>query len=213
MTALLDRFGKLVLAMEAVGDPMDQLRQHVILLGSHSVNYKAIVTVIENMTGLSLDEVKEKLLKKYEKMQHYEPAEGAFNAPHHINRAGCFNNNKTRPHQQHHEGDWLWRCANGKTVTLANVSHISGLDRRLLSVPKLTDRGFVTQFKSKSCNILRNSEVVVYATRVNNSFILQGHYEHAMIVEFNDEHGKWELWHARTGHQVIKLTRTCLCDH
>ncbi|DBA00738.1 TPA: hypothetical protein N0F65_001209 [Lagenidium giganteum] len=76
----LDRFGELVMAMEAVGDAMDATRQMVILLGSLPQEYGMIVTVIENSIGLTLDDVKEKLLRHYEKLQQQEPAEVAFKA-------------------------------------------------------------------------------------------------------------------------------------
>ncbi|KAJ0389295.1 hypothetical protein P43SY_011789 [Pythium insidiosum] len=48
MASHLDRFGELVVAMEAVGDAMDESRQLVILLGSLPAEYETIVTVIEN---------------------------------------------------------------------------------------------------------------------------------------------------------------------
>jgi gag-polypeptide of LTR copia-type len=68
MASHLDRFSDLVLAIEAVRDEIDTSRQLVILLGSLPADYETIV--IENSNGLSLDEVKEKLLKQYENLQH-----------------------------------------------------------------------------------------------------------------------------------------------
>ncbi|DAZ99707.1 TPA: hypothetical protein N0F65_000885 [Lagenidium giganteum] len=55
----LDRFGELVVSMEAVGDPLYQARQMVIPLGSLPAEYETIVTVIENARDVTLDEVKE----------------------------------------------------------------------------------------------------------------------------------------------------------
>jgi hypothetical protein len=94
MSNHLDRFGELVLAMEAVGDPMNEARQLVILLSSLPAEYDTIVTVIENTHDLSLDEVKEKLLKQYEKMQQQEPTEGAFKARQRGGRNGRMNDRR-----------------------------------------------------------------------------------------------------------------------
>ncbi|DAZ96255.1 TPA: hypothetical protein N0F65_012558 [Lagenidium giganteum] len=60
----LDRFGELVVSMEAVGNPLYQARQMVILLGSLPAEYESIVTVIENVKGVTLDEVKKRLFKQ-----------------------------------------------------------------------------------------------------------------------------------------------------
>ncbi|DAZ95324.1 TPA: hypothetical protein N0F65_002431, partial [Lagenidium giganteum] len=80
MASHLDRFGELVVSMEAVGDPLDQQRQMVILLGSLPTEYETIVTVTENTKDVTLDEVKENLLKQFEKHQTSESTEGAFKA-------------------------------------------------------------------------------------------------------------------------------------
>jgi hypothetical protein len=269
MSNHLDRFGELVVAMEAVGDRLDESRQLVILLGSLPAEYETIVSVIENAHNVSLDEVKEELLKQYDKLRQQEPAEGAFRARHHGGRNGrTYNNNNNnnrregnsekknwrhnkfqvtcygcgkRGHKKHEcrskqdgdeamfmahatsepeeDGNWLIdsgasshmspyrddfvtyqklkkpievKVADGKKVTAAgrgdvrmnfdgvettvtNVLHIPGLDRRLLSVPKLTNRGWVTQFTAKECSIMKGKRVVARAPLVGNSYVLRGH--------------------------------------
>ncbi|DAZ93541.1 TPA: hypothetical protein N0F65_000157, partial [Lagenidium giganteum] len=80
----LDRFGELVVSMEAVGDPLDQERQ--MILGSMSAKYETIVTVIENTRDVTLAEVKKKSLTKYVKLQTSESTEGAFKARRHGRR-------------------------------------------------------------------------------------------------------------------------------
>lgn len=284
MSNHLDRFGELVVAMEAVGDPMNDARQLVILLGSLPAQYDTIVTVIEN---LALDEVKEKLLKQYDKMQQQEPAEGAFKARQRGGRNNRMNNRHhtgdqkngkprkfmgtchscgKRGHKQHERhskkkkgttdenvfmahatcervenGGWLIdsgatshmspyhedfvnyhelrtpievTIADGKTVkaagrgdarvncdgikiTVSEVLHIPGLDRRLLSVPKLTKKGWVTQFTATECTNSKNKRIAARAPLVSNSYVLSGYQERAMQVEYKEANSKWELYHAR----------------
>ncbi|DAZ94964.1 TPA: hypothetical protein N0F65_000059 [Lagenidium giganteum] len=273
MATHLDRFGELVMAMEAVGDAMDATRQLVILLGSLPQEYDMIVTVIENTTGLTLDGVKEKLLRHYEKLQQLEPAEGTFKRRHDNKRnekgktfrGKCFacgkigrkeaeckqkkkkkqQEEETTSGQTKHRDAWLidsgasspmspnrgdfieYRelprpititiadgkmmnavgrgrvrviCEDGKVVTMCDVLHVEGLDRRLLSVPKLTERGFTTQFDAKFCSIMRGDKVFVRARRVLSAYVLYTRLEHAMYCEMADATSKWELWHARLGH-------------
>ncbi|DAZ97050.1 TPA: hypothetical protein N0F65_012919 [Lagenidium giganteum] len=69
MSAHLDRFDELVVAMEGVGDGIDEARQLVVLLGSLPSSYDMIVSSIENAKDISLIEVKEKLLKENEKLE------------------------------------------------------------------------------------------------------------------------------------------------
>ena len=78
MVSHLDRFDELVLSMEAVGDTMDDARQMTVLLSSLPAEYEMIVSIIENSMGVTMVDVKEKLLKEHKKKQQQEVSEGAF---------------------------------------------------------------------------------------------------------------------------------------
>lgn len=69
MASHLNRFYELIAALEAAGEGVDNQRQLVILLGSLPIEYELIVSIIESMNSVSLNEVKEKLIKTYEKLQ------------------------------------------------------------------------------------------------------------------------------------------------
>ena len=69
MVSHLDRFDELVLSMEAVGDTMDEARQMTVLLSCLPADYKMIVSIIENSMGVTMVDVKEKLLKEHKKKQ------------------------------------------------------------------------------------------------------------------------------------------------
>jgi hypothetical protein len=255
MAAHLDRFDELVVAMEAVGDAMDEPRQLVILLGSLPSSYDMLVWIIENMTTISLIEVKEKLLKEHVKLENAEKVEEtAFKArfrgqphkkggrgfrkgrgggrPHHVAETKpfggrCFNCNQTghkkkdctRPqggrsgagevlfmantrvsgsgwlldsgassHMSPSRSDFETyaqlnemievRIADGEALTavgvgnvrlvlpdgttavVSEVLHIPGLDRRLMSVAKLVQRGFEVVFGQSKCTIIRDGKVI-----------------------------------------------------
>ncbi|POM67185.1 Integrase catalytic core protein [Phytophthora palmivora] len=70
---------------------------------------------------------------------------------------------------------------NGKHIKMMEVLYIPGLDRRLLSVGKLAERG-LTEKKIGKANMLDCEQ------------------EEAQFVEYAGTGSQWELWHARMGH-------------
>jgi hypothetical protein len=73
-------FDELVVSLHAVGEAIDDGRQLVVLLGSLPSEYDILVSIGENTKGVSLIEVKEKLLKEHEKLQKHEATEREFKA-------------------------------------------------------------------------------------------------------------------------------------
>lgn len=81
MSAHIDRFEELIVSMEAVGEPADEQRQTVVLLGIVPSEYDMLVSIVENLTGITLVEIKEKLLKEFAKLTSLEREhEAAFKA-------------------------------------------------------------------------------------------------------------------------------------
>uniref|UniRef100_A0AAV1TC42 CCHC-type domain-containing protein n=1 Tax=Peronospora matthiolae TaxID=2874970 RepID=A0AAV1TC42_9STRA len=78
MVSHLDRFEELVLSVEAVGDAMDEARRMTVLLSSLPAEYEMIVSISENYVGVTMVDVKEKLLKEHKKKQQQEVSKGAF---------------------------------------------------------------------------------------------------------------------------------------
>lgn len=89
MAAHLDRIDELVLAMEAVGEQMDEARQLVILLDSMPSEFDTLVSIIENTLNPQLMDVKAKLLKEEEKSKTKESTETAFKAHAVARRVNC----------------------------------------------------------------------------------------------------------------------------
>ncbi|ETN20922.1 hypothetical protein PPTG_01281 [Phytophthora nicotianae INRA-310] len=50
----VDKFKKLVLQMESIGEPLDEIRQLVLLLGSLTDEYSKLTTVLENTPNVTL---------------------------------------------------------------------------------------------------------------------------------------------------------------
>ncbi|DAZ98757.1 TPA: hypothetical protein N0F65_003813 [Lagenidium giganteum] len=259
MASHLDKFDELVVSMGAVGDVMDEARLWTVLLGS-------LPNDIENAQSISLVEVKEKLLRAFEKIQRQETSEGAFRAgqkhktgpmskkegntrkKQDKSRGKCFRCNKVghkqdhctkgdeqsdseiafRATQQHCDG-WLldsgasshmtpelndfsdyqvlqkpieiviadgatmkavgkgtvrFRCKSDKPVTIMDVLHIPSLDRRLLSLSKVTTRGMEVRFGQTHCVILKGKEEVLTAKRQGSVYTLRVMHEHAMFAAY-----------------------------
>ena len=80
MTKHLDDFDELIVGLQTLGKPLDEARQIIILLSSRSTEYELICSIVENAKGFTLIEVKEKLLKEYERLDKKEGAERALKA-------------------------------------------------------------------------------------------------------------------------------------
>ena len=60
----------------------------------------------------------------------------------------------------------------GIMVTVQEDLQIPDLDRRLLSVPQITQHGLHMQFGAKYCGIYKGNDLVVFAKRERNVYPL-----------------------------------------
>ncbi|KAF1313844.1 Integrase catalytic core protein, partial [Globisporangium splendens] len=291
VAAHLDRFDELVVSMEAVGEPMDEGRQLVILLGSMPSEFDILVSIIENTLNPTLIDVKEKLLKEDEKHKVKVSSETAFKAratgSRHKNtkkasfgkqrpKTGTFGGKcyacgklghkavscNQRMKSESDEltfmasnvksdgwlldsgasshmtpfkddftmyetlenavaitiadgatmsavgtGDIVIALKNGKQATVKNVLFIPGLDRRLLSIAKITANGMNVEFGIDSCVIKKNGVVVMSVPKCGNVYKLHCSSPAALMVEHSERQSEWELWHARLGHPSFERVR------
>ena len=84
-------------------------------------------------------------------------------------------------------GSIRFRCTNGTAVTVNEVLHIPTLDRRLLAVPKIVQRGYNVRFGEKYCGIYKDNVLMISAKRMRSVYTLDVEYEHAMLVEHGDQ--------------------------
>ena len=68
MTKHLDDFDELIVGLQTIGKPLDEARQLTILLSGLTTEYELICSIVENAKDFTLIEVKEKLLKEYERL-------------------------------------------------------------------------------------------------------------------------------------------------
>ncbi|CEG40154.1 polyprotein [Plasmopara halstedii] len=73
-----DSFDELVVGLQTTGEQVDESRQLVVLLSSLPSEYDLMSSIVENTKDITLIEVKEKLLKKSEKLQRKAATEKAF---------------------------------------------------------------------------------------------------------------------------------------
>uniref|UniRef100_A0AAV1TS81 Polyprotein n=1 Tax=Peronospora matthiolae TaxID=2874970 RepID=A0AAV1TS81_9STRA len=88
----------------------------------------------------------------------------------------------------------------GKRIKMVEVLHIPGLDRRLLSVGKLADRGLNVGFQRSSCVIWGAASAIAKGKKIGKAYMLDCEQEEARFVQYAGADSKWELWHARLGH-------------
>ncbi|KAE8909754.1 hypothetical protein PF005_g20754 [Phytophthora fragariae] len=85
-------------------------------------------------------------------------------------------------------------------IKMVDVLHIPGLDRRLLSVGKLAERGLNVEFQRSSCVIWGNASAIALGKKIGKAYMLDCDQEEARFVEYAGADSQWELWHARMGH-------------
>ncbi|KAE8900977.1 hypothetical protein PF010_g15600 [Phytophthora fragariae] len=78
MAKHLDKFNELIVGLQTLGEPLDEARQLVILLTNLSTEYELICSIVENSMDFMLVEVKEKLLKEFERLDKKEGTERAL---------------------------------------------------------------------------------------------------------------------------------------
>ncbi|GMF16735.1 unnamed protein product [Phytophthora lilii] len=261
MSKHLDAFDELVVGLQALGEPVVESRQLVVLLSSLPAEYELIASIVENAKGITLIEVKEKLLKEYERLEKKETTERAFKANAGRFKGGrgngrkvngprkngggfkgkCFKCNQVGhlkrdcPERngteedgavfavgERHDDGWLIDSGatshmtphrvdlfdyeelragpEGRRIKMVDVIYIPGLDRRLLSVGKLAERGMNVEFQRSSCVIWGKSSAIALGKKYGKAYVLDCQQEEARFAEYAGADSEWELWHARLGH-------------
>ncbi|GMF32340.1 unnamed protein product [Phytophthora lilii] len=88
----------------------------------------------------------------------------------------------------------------GMRITMVDVLYSPGLDRQLLSVSRLAERGMSVEFQQKSCTIWNNSKAIALGKKVGKAYVLDCEKDMAQYVEYAGVDTEWELWHARMDH-------------
>ena len=67
---------------------------------------------------------------------------------------------------------------------MVEVLHITGLDRRLLSINKLAVRGMRVEFKSSSCVIWSAKRAIASSKKIGKVYSLDCEIEEARLVKY-----------------------------
>ena len=70
----------------------------------------------------------------------------------------------------------------GKDIRMVEILYIPGLDRRLLSVGKLAERGMNVDFSRTSCVIWNKNQAIVSGTRIGKTYMLD--YKQGEVVSW-----------------------------
>ena len=92
---------------------------------------------------------------------------------------------------------------NKKSVTLTNASHVPDLRTNLLSIGKITDRGYDVIFRQKSADIVNtNGQIEVSAERVGDLYFVREFEENACAVSTKQKlrSVSLETLHRQLGH-------------
>ena len=87
-----------------------------------------------------------------------------------------------------------------RRVKMMDVLYIPGLDRRYLSVGRLTERGLSVELQRSSCIIHGARSAISMGNKVVKAFLLDSQQEESRLVEYSGADIKCELWQARMGH-------------
>ncbi|KAG3063663.1 hypothetical protein PI124_g22517 [Phytophthora idaei] len=274
----LTRFKELSTALAAAGDPLDEQRQLVILLGSLPREYHVTVNIIENIAGVTILQAAEMLKREYAESRH-EDTEVAFHSARQRNkntkpqskfRGKCFNCGKIghkeaecrSPKKKNTEQEYAfavtkserseWLLDSGASTHMTNdaselkgaapvtdgtrivvadgsvltaqlvgtveilldddtkiyvhgVLFIPGLDKKLLAVAKIIERGVWVSFTGNVCELSKGGETFLTLNigshglfSVKPKRVL--HDETAAEAIVADGSSTIQLWHARLGH-------------
>ncbi|OWZ17024.1 polyprotein [Phytophthora megakarya] len=262
MARHLDKVDELIVGLQTRGDPLNDSRQLVNLLGSLPGEYESIAPIMKNSKDVTLIEAKEKLLMEYERQEEKVSSERALKA---TSFGGKDNNGKFDKVRNRYDrkGNGSQRLAeftgkdfgcghvchskrecpekanggshvasvfaagedpstrdafdnrgrkensgsldggkriDGKSIRIVKVLHIPGLDRRLLSVGKLADRGMSVEFQRNSCVIWNESKAIASGKKYGKAYVLACHQDTAYYIEYAGVDSEWELWDARMRH-------------
>ncbi|KAL7691715.1 hypothetical protein Plhal304r1_c008g0031331 [Plasmopara halstedii] len=99
-------------------------------------------------------------------------------------------------------GDIHLQCTQGRIVKIVDALHISGLDRRLLSVANLTQKGLTVSFGMKECTIFRGEPLIATVPQTNNLYRVKNEAQTVCVID------RQERTDNRVRTRMMKLMHT-----
>ena len=91
----------------------------------------------------------------------------------------------------------------GSDVSISNVLYVPVLKFNLLSVSQLCDHGFIVQFGSENCKVLKDDSVILEGVRKDNIYVASFVCNTSVCLTASFDITL--MWHRRLGHVNIRL--------
>lgn len=106
----------------------------------------------------------------------------------------------------------VWNGNKWIHTTIDNVLHVPELKMNLLSVNRVTSRGYVLITNQNNCKFYnKNNEIVAIAQRSGNMYVLDCRfYTDCLVNAAKVTHGDMNSWHERLAHQNIHYVKDIL---
>lgn len=91
-------------------------------------------------------------------------------------------------------------------ITITDAMYVPDLDSNLLSVSKLTQKGFEVSFNEKSCKITKNNSIIAVADLSYNLYKLRTS-ESALLTSQQHNVQCQHAWHRKLGHRDINAIK------
>ena len=97
-------------------------------------------------------------------------------------------------------------------ISVMDVLFVPGIASNLLSVRKLTEKGYSVQFEKNTCKIVKNGTVVAIGDLCNDLYKLRIKMQEANVVSNDDCKNCIHEWHRKMGHRDYNTVKNTLKD-
>src|SRR5437588_175492 len=89
-------------------------------------------------------------------------------------------------------------------ITLTGVLHVPDIDRNLISVASIVDKGFRVEFTHNGCVVSKGDKEMVIGQWEGNIYTLTGVQEVAYTgLALQKDSAAKDIWHRRIGHRSV----------
>lgn len=91
------------------------------------------------------------------------------------------------------------------TVTLKDVLYVPKLEENLISVKRLTEKGFRVNFDKDKCQIIKGNVMIAHAVLSSNLYAVVGPQKAMAVIDNQHTQNCQHTWHRRFGHRHMDV--------